>query len=60
MLFTKLEDWANKIEVVVFPDTLEKNPEVWQEEKIVMVQGKVSERDGTLSIICDSAQELKI
>ena len=60
MLFTKLEDWANKIEVVVFPDLLEKNPEFWQQDKIVLVQGKVSERNGTLSIICDAAQEFKI
>ena len=60
MLFTKLEDWANKIEVIVFPDMLEKNPEIWREDNIVIVQGRVSERNGNLSIICDSAQELKI
>ena len=57
MLFTKLEDWANKIEVVVFPDILEKNPDIWQEDNIIIVQGKVSQRNGTLSIICDNAQE---
>ncbi|MEK7178230.1 MAG: DNA polymerase III subunit alpha, partial [Patescibacteria group bacterium] len=60
MLFTKLEDWANKIEVVVFPDMLEKNPDIWQEDNIVIVQGKVSQRNGTLSIICDNVQEFKI
>ena len=59
MLFTKLEDWANKIEVVVFPDTLEKNPDIWQVDKIVLVQGKVSDRNGALSIICDAVKELK-
>ncbi|MCX6813795.1 MAG: DNA polymerase III subunit alpha [Candidatus Azambacteria bacterium] len=57
MLFTKLEDWANKIEVVVFPDTLEKNPDIWREDNIVIVQGRVSQRNGALSVICDSAQE---
>ncbi len=57
MLFTKLEDWANKIEVVVFPDILEKNPDIWREDNIVIIQGRVSQRNGTLSIICDSAQE---
>jgi len=60
MLFTKLEDWANKIEVVVFPDILEKNPDIWREDNIVIIQGKVSQRNGTLSIICDNAQEFKI
>ncbi|MFH1048588.1 MAG: OB-fold nucleic acid binding domain-containing protein, partial [Patescibacteria group bacterium] len=57
MLFTKLEDWANKIEVVVFPDILEKNPDIWREDNIVIVQGKVSQRNGTLGVICDSARE---
>lgn len=59
MLFTKLEDWANKIEVVVFPDTLLKNPDIWQEDKIIMVEGKVSDRNGNLSVICENVQELK-
>ncbi|MDO8676124.1 MAG: DNA polymerase III subunit alpha [Candidatus Azambacteria bacterium] len=60
MLFTKLEDWANKIEVVVFPDILEKNPEIWAEDKIILVKGRVSDRNGNLSIICEDVQELKI
>jgi len=59
MLFTKLEDWANKIEVVVFPDILEKNPDIWRENNIIVVQGKVSERNGTLSVICDKVQEFR-
>ncbi len=59
MLFTKLEDWANKIEVVVFPDILLKNPDIWQEDKIIMVEGKVSDRNGNLSVICENVQELK-
>lgn len=59
MLFTKLEDWANKIEVVVFPDLLEKNPEIWVEDKMLMVFGRVDNYGGNLKIICDAAQELK-
>jgi len=60
MLFTKLEDWANKIEVVVFPDILLKNQEIWVEDKIIIVRGKVSDRNGNLSVICDAVQEFKI
>ena len=60
MLFTKIEDWANKIEIVVFPDILLKNPDIWQEDKIIMVEGKVSDRNGNLSVICDSVRELRI
>ncbi|MFH1990645.1 MAG: DNA polymerase III subunit alpha, partial [Patescibacteria group bacterium] len=60
MLFTKLEDWANKIEIVVFPNILEKNPDIWREDNIIIVQGKVSQRNGTLSVICDGAREFLI
>lgn len=60
MLFTKLEDWANKIEVVVFPDLLEKTSEIWAEDKILMISGRVDNYGGNLKIICDAAQELKI
>ena len=60
MLFTKLEDWANKIEVVVFPDLLEKNPEIWTEDNILMVQGRVDNYGGNLKIVCDSVQELEL
>ena len=58
MLFTKLEDWANKIEVVVFPDLLEKNPEIWVEDKMLVVQGRVDNYGGNLKIICDAAKEM--
>lgn len=58
MLFTKIEDWANKIEVVVFPDLLEKDPDVWVEDKMVVVSGRVDNRDGNLKIICDTVREL--
>ncbi len=60
MLFTKFEDWANKIEVVVFPDTLEKNPEIWVEDKMLVVKGRVDNFGGNLKVICDTAQELKV
>ena len=58
MLFTKIEDWANKIEVVVFPDLLEKDPEIWAEDTMVVVSGRVDNRDGNLKIICDGIKEL--
>jgi len=41
MLFIKLEDLTDKIEVVVFPNMIEQNPTAFQENKIVMITGKV-------------------
>ncbi len=58
MLFVELNDLSSKIEVLVFPSVLEKNPTVWQEDKIVLVSGKLSDRDGSFKMLCDEAREI--
>ncbi|MDI6591641.1 MAG: DNA polymerase III subunit alpha [Patescibacteria group bacterium] len=58
MLFTKLEDENAKIEVVVFPSIIEKNPEIFKENKIVMIRGRVDNRDGVPKIICEEIEEI--
>ena len=58
MLFIKLEDLTNKIEVVVFPSLIEKNPSVFQENKIVLVYGRVDNRDGVPKIIAEEVEEV--
>ncbi|MBI1975062.1 MAG: DNA polymerase III subunit alpha [Parcubacteria group bacterium] len=60
MLFSKLEDTTSNIEVVVFPDILEKNPIVWKEDAIVMIEGKVDTRNGDLKIICERVEPLNL
>lgn len=59
MLFVELEDLTGKIETLVFPSVLEQNPVVWQEGKIVMLSGKLSDKDDQLKILCDEAEEIK-
>ncbi len=58
MLFVKLEDIAGRTEILVFPKTLAKNPAVWQEEKILLVRGRVSDKDGAPKILCEDAVEM--
>jgi len=58
MLFVKLEDLTDKIEVVVFPSILERNPLCFQENKIVFITGRVSFKDNSPKIICDEVQEI--
>ena len=53
-----MEDFSDNIEVVVFSDTLSQNTDVWQENKVVLVSGKISPRDGEAKLICDKATEL--
>ncbi|XOB41658.1 MAG: DNA polymerase III subunit alpha [Candidatus Nealsonbacteria bacterium] len=58
MLFMKLEDLDDKIEVIVFPGVIEKNPTAFQENKIVLVSGRVNSRDGIPKLICDDIEEI--
>ena len=58
MLFMNLEDLSTKVEVVVFTSAIDKNPEVFCENKIVFVKGKVDNRDGEIKIIADEVEEI--
>jgi len=58
MLFVKLEDRTAKIELVVFPSLIEQNSVIFQENKIVMVKGKVDNRGGEPKIICREIEEI--
>ncbi|MEK7561152.1 MAG: DNA polymerase III subunit alpha [Patescibacteria group bacterium] len=58
MLFVTLEDLTARAEVLVFPKVLEENPGVWQEEKIVFLRGRVSDKDGVHKLLCEKAVEV--
>lgn len=58
MLFAKLEDFSNIIEVVVFPDILAKTSVIWKENNIVLMVGRLSNRGNEQKIICENAIEL--
>ncbi len=58
MLFVKIEDLSSKIEVLVFPKILEKNPTIFKEDKLVLIKGTLNDRDGQVKLLCDEAREL--
>ena len=58
MLFVNLEDFSDRMEVVVFPGTVEKNPAIFQENKIVVVSGRMDSRDGVPKLICEEIEEI--
>jgi len=60
MLFMKLEDLSGKMEVVIFPSLLEKNPQALQENKIIFVAGRVDDRNGEIKIVADDVQEIVV
>ena len=58
MIFVTLEDEAGSTEVLVFPNTLEKTKDIWLEDKIVMIEGKITDKDGVAKIIADKVSDL--
>ena len=64
MAFVRLEDYSGDVEVVVFPTIYEKDPTLWERDKVIIVEGKVSNREKNgggsteVKIIAESAKEL--
>ncbi len=56
MMFVTLEDLTSTIEVLVFPKVLEATETIWQEEKIILVSGKISNKDGEKKLLADTAE----
>ena len=58
MLFVSIEDSTDNVELLVFPKTLEKNSVIWQDEAMVIVTGKVSDKDGQAKILVEDVKIL--
>jgi DNA polymerase-3 subunit alpha len=58
MLFLKIEDLTEKIEVVVFPTVAEKNPYPLEENKTVFIKGHLDIRDDSPKIIAQEIEEI--
>nr|MBP9691161.1 DNA polymerase III subunit alpha [Candidatus Woesebacteria bacterium] len=58
MAFLQLNDNTAAIEAIVFPKTYEKNKTALVVNSVVLIQGKISERDGDYSILIDKVVNL--
>lgn len=58
MAFVTLDDARGKVEIVVFPRVLEKTKTVWVPEAPVVVQGRISTKDGEAKLLCETASIL--
>jgi hypothetical protein len=52
-----LEVLGGILEVMVWPDTLQRTAEVWQDGRLVMISGRMRVRGDQLSLACDTAGE---
>jgi len=56
MNFVMIEDSIGSVELIIFPTTMERTLPVWQDENQVLVEGRVSDKDGQPKIIVENAQ----
>ncbi len=57
MAFAELEDIQGNIDVVVFPKVYQNSRDLWVEDKLVRLFGKVDERDGKAQVLCEGISE---
>ncbi|EKE11793.1 MAG: hypothetical protein ACD_15C00026G0012 [uncultured bacterium] len=58
MLFVTIEDTESSMEILVFPKVLDVTGAVWEEDKVVLASGKISDKDGNFKILCDSVKAI--
>ncbi|MCU0679189.1 MAG: DNA polymerase III subunit alpha [Planctomycetes bacterium] len=60
MLFVKIEDTTAGMEVLVFPRLLKEAPDIWQENKAVICQGRLSDKDQEIKLLANRAGSLTV
>lgn len=58
MVFMKLEDLTGNIEAVVFPKAFEKIGEKCVVDTLVVIEGRIQNKDGELKILVDEIEEI--
>ena len=58
MLFVKLEDLSGSAEILVFPSLLKETANIWQDGKAIICQGKLSDKEREIKLLCNRAAEL--
>jgi len=58
MAFITIEDMTGRIELLVFPRVLEQTGFFWVEDKVVLTEGTISDKDGSFKLLVDSVKEV--
>jgi DNA polymerase-3 subunit alpha len=58
MAFVRVADMSDNIEIVLFPETFAKYKALVEQEKCIAIKGKLSTRNGDISILADAVKEL--
>jgi DNA polymerase-3 subunit alpha len=60
MAFVRLEDFSGTIECVVFPKVYARSMDKWVQDTVVMLSGKIDEKDDRMTILVDDVKLLAI
>ncbi|MFH1188561.1 MAG: DNA polymerase III subunit alpha [bacterium] len=60
MIFAKIEDLSDTVEVLVFSDVLTTTSPVWEEGNIIKIAGRVSRKNGEPKLLCLEAKQITI
>ncbi|MBL7159104.1 DNA polymerase III subunit alpha [Candidatus Microgenomates bacterium] len=59
MAFVKISDLTDSIELIVFPRVFAETKSVWINDGVVLVKGKIEEKDKGITLIVDDATSIK-
>ncbi|MDD5760717.1 MAG: DNA polymerase III subunit alpha [Candidatus Pacebacteria bacterium] len=59
MVFTRLADYDNSIEVVLYPAILNSYGDILREDRVLLVEGRMDKRNGSYQIIGEKLEEIK-
>lgn len=60
MAFVRLEDLSGSLEAVVFPKIFAQTSDLWNRDSLLLVSGKVDEKDGRLTMLVDGVNHLDL
>ena len=60
MYFVKIEDLTGALEILVFPSLLKETINIWQEGRVVLCQGKLSDKDQDIKLLVNTAVEVNM
>lgn len=58
MLFVRIEDMSDSIELIVFPSLLKDTAQLWREDVTIAAEGTVSKKDQETKILCLRVREM--
>ena len=60
MLFVTLEDNTGSVEAIIFPKLLQTTQHIWIEGTIVIIEGRVSDKDGETKILAEKINPINL